>query len=634
MPVERANFGMFAVTGFAPNFAQTEDNIHFDEGRMQEEEEPSYKERIIIHIDIDCFYAQTEEIARPELKLLPLAIQQKHIVVTCNYEARKYGVGKLELLTEALKKCPQLVVVSGEDISRYRRSSRHIFDLVNVAVNGNSSLPRVNVERLGFDELFIDVTDIVSAHLDQAGMDIPIGSIIQLDLFPDLESIVDENDWSPMYLRYQYGTFEGNVVGVQPQQSLDRQHLLLATASHLARHLRHVIYRRLKYTCSSGVSVNKLLSKIVGTKLKPDGQSVLMPSETSTFMNGVSLRKVTGIGRKTGAEIVNYIATVRPEWDGEKDEWGHPKKMPTCVELLEIADLKQWSSWFGDALGKKIDGLLRGIDPSPVIPTGLSQQISVEDSFQHCNTTADARTRLIELATSWLERVQEEEYVETDNSSFLNLLLYGAALDKQQENPSQWRRHATTLRLTIRLRKPGERGWSGDRESKATALPVDVFDTTISIPDRAQALADRHLVPLLSKMVQSRPQWDMTLLNISCSDFKLGPPQKSISNFFRSDDGKGMVASSGSSGSNDTPPKSPPSKADILKRLGIDPSVFEELPIDVQDDILQEAQQPLNSKPVNNSTSNTTSSSKRKSESNTTKKPNKVRTLDAFWTSK
>lgn len=53
-------------------------------------------------------------------------IQQKNIVVTCNYVARKYGVTKLMYIKDAKEKCPQLVLVSGEDLTNYRNMSYKI----------------------------------------------------------------------------------------------------------------------------------------------------------------------------------------------------------------------------------------------------------------------------------------------------------------------------------------------------------------------------------------------------------------------------------------------------------------------------------------------------------------------------
>ena len=53
-------------------------------------------------------------------------IQQKYLLVTCNYPARARGVTKLMGITEAKKKCPELVLVSGEDLTRYREMSYQI----------------------------------------------------------------------------------------------------------------------------------------------------------------------------------------------------------------------------------------------------------------------------------------------------------------------------------------------------------------------------------------------------------------------------------------------------------------------------------------------------------------------------
>lgn len=50
-------------------------------------------------------------------------VHQKHLLVTCNYMARAQGVGKIMSVREALEKCPDLVLVSGEDLSFYREIS-------------------------------------------------------------------------------------------------------------------------------------------------------------------------------------------------------------------------------------------------------------------------------------------------------------------------------------------------------------------------------------------------------------------------------------------------------------------------------------------------------------------------------
>ena len=87
------------------------------------DEDDTQTQRTIIHIDVDCFYAQVEMLRDLSLALKPLGIQQKNIVVTCNYVARQRGVGKCQYITEAMKVCPDLVLVNGEDLARYRKVS-------------------------------------------------------------------------------------------------------------------------------------------------------------------------------------------------------------------------------------------------------------------------------------------------------------------------------------------------------------------------------------------------------------------------------------------------------------------------------------------------------------------------------
>lgn len=83
----------------------------------------------------------------PKLRHLPLAVQQKQIIVTCNYEARRRGLHKLQLVKEARKKCPDLIIVLGEDLSRFRNASKELYAFLrNYAWSDK-------VERLGFDEV-------------------------------------------------------------------------------------------------------------------------------------------------------------------------------------------------------------------------------------------------------------------------------------------------------------------------------------------------------------------------------------------------------------------------------------------------------------------------------------------------
>ena len=81
------------------------------------------------------------------MKSLPFAVQQKQIIVTCNYEARRRGLYKLQLVREARRTCPEVIIALGEDLTRFRNASKDNYDFLRQYSWSNK------VERLGFDEV-------------------------------------------------------------------------------------------------------------------------------------------------------------------------------------------------------------------------------------------------------------------------------------------------------------------------------------------------------------------------------------------------------------------------------------------------------------------------------------------------
>jgi len=76
---------------------------------------------VLSWVDFELMSGQVEQVRDPRLQGLPFAIKQKHIVVTASYPARKKGVKKLQLWTEAKKTCPELITIVGE-ACRFNRS--------------------------------------------------------------------------------------------------------------------------------------------------------------------------------------------------------------------------------------------------------------------------------------------------------------------------------------------------------------------------------------------------------------------------------------------------------------------------------------------------------------------------------
>jgi DNA polymerase-4 len=110
--------------------------------------------RKIIHCDCDCFYAAVEMRDNPALRDLPIAVggraDQRGVVATCNYEARRYGIHSAMATAQALKLCPDLVVLPPA-MEKYRIASRQI-----LAIYGDYT---DLVEPLSLDEAYLDVSD-------------------------------------------------------------------------------------------------------------------------------------------------------------------------------------------------------------------------------------------------------------------------------------------------------------------------------------------------------------------------------------------------------------------------------------------------------------------------------------------
>ena len=111
-------------------------------------------DRIILHCDLNCFYASVELLSHPDLRDVPMAVcgdpQSRHgIILAKNEPAKKFGVQTAETIWQAKKKCPDLVLLPPHH-DLYREYSRK----VNAIYDEYTDL----VEPFGIDESWLDVT--------------------------------------------------------------------------------------------------------------------------------------------------------------------------------------------------------------------------------------------------------------------------------------------------------------------------------------------------------------------------------------------------------------------------------------------------------------------------------------------
>ncbi len=129
--------------------------------------------RVILHVDMNSFFASVEMAHNPSLKGKPLAIagdakKRKGIIVTSSYEARKYGVKTTMPVWEGKKLCPNLII-KPPDHEKYREASRLIFHELRKFTD--------LVEPVSIDEGYMDITDCY-----RLGTPIEIAQMIQQHL--------------------------------------------------------------------------------------------------------------------------------------------------------------------------------------------------------------------------------------------------------------------------------------------------------------------------------------------------------------------------------------------------------------------------------------------------------------------
>ncbi|MCX5882609.1 MAG: DNA polymerase IV [Deltaproteobacteria bacterium] len=110
------------------------------------------KERIILHIDMNAFFASVEQQANPALRGKPIAVigaGGRTVITTASYEARRYGVKTGMAIWEARRQCPQIILVVGDN-RKYTYTSSRIFGMML------DYTPLVEV--FSIDEAFLDVT--------------------------------------------------------------------------------------------------------------------------------------------------------------------------------------------------------------------------------------------------------------------------------------------------------------------------------------------------------------------------------------------------------------------------------------------------------------------------------------------
>ena len=128
---------------------------------------------MIIHIDMDAFYASVEQLDHPEFKGKSVIVggqSRRSVVAAANYEARKFGVHSAMPIFQAKQKCPDGIFVSPR-MERYKEISRKIMELLK------QFTPLLEV--VSIDEAYMDITGSKKLHGDPIEIGRQIKNIIK-----------------------------------------------------------------------------------------------------------------------------------------------------------------------------------------------------------------------------------------------------------------------------------------------------------------------------------------------------------------------------------------------------------------------------------------------------------------------
>lgn len=211
-------------------------------------------ERIIIHSDLNNFYATVERVLNPALAGKPVAVcgnkeERRGIVLAKSEEAKRFGVKTGDTVWQAQKKCPEIIIVPPH-FSEYMEYSRKV------------------------KAIYARYTDLIESYgIDECWLDVTHSTLI----FPAFKNKFTEVDgityFSDEYLRYL-----GDII-------------------------RETVKRELGVTVSCGVSFNKVFAKLGSELKKPDGTSVISKLNYKSVVNGLPVEDLLFVGKATNAKL-------------------------------------------------------------------------------------------------------------------------------------------------------------------------------------------------------------------------------------------------------------------------------------------------------------------------------------------
>ncbi|KAH8991346.1 DNA/RNA polymerase [Lactarius hatsudake] len=288
--------------------------------------------RVIALCDSDAFYAACEQVRLGIDPSHPLVVRQWDALIAVNYPARAFGITRMSNWRDAVKKCPELIVVhvatykEGDEaptycdnpdtathkvsLDYYRRESAKIISIFK------EGLPEGEIEKASIDEAFIDFTRPVRAellarypYLSQVPADAPHGLDTALPPPPRMSLgkhgiliPVDPPPPEDSDSAHKAGEYVNANEEDEPRTWHD---VALAIAAELMDKIRADVRTQLGYTTSAGIARNKFLAKLTASYKKRDSQSILRNAAIPNYLIPMPFQKIRFLGGKLGQAIAD-----------------------------------------------------------------------------------------------------------------------------------------------------------------------------------------------------------------------------------------------------------------------------------------------------------------------------------------
>ena len=304
--------------------------------------------RIVLHVDMDCFYASCERLREPALRGEPVVVGMGYepgetfgAVATASYEARAFGVESAQPISQALEALPRVDGDPGDssddadgdgpagfyrpvDLEYYQSVAAEIAEILEECADV--------VRKVSIDEAYLDVTDRTA--------------------------------W---------------------RRTADGDRTL---AEGYARHVKSRIGEEVGVPASVGVAPNMSAAKVASDHDKPDGLVVVEPGDVAAFLAPLPVESVHGVGPVTADRLAGM-------------------GIDSAGELAD-ADPAALRSAFGSR-GPELRDRARGVDDRAVTPTGRPKSLSRESAFGEPADDADKRETVAALAADVAARARTRE---------------------------------------------------------------------------------------------------------------------------------------------------------------------------------------------------------------------------------